>query len=83
MNRKVIKSVLSKKFKDWTKTIEDTYVRKLVEDNSIITGGCIASMLLGEKINDFDVYFTNKETTLAVAKYYVEKFNNANPMFNA
>jgi hypothetical protein len=50
----------------------------LVEKNTIITGGCIASMLLGEKINDFDLYFTNLETAEAVAKYYVARFNVKN-----
>lgn len=31
-------------------------------------------MLLKEDVNDFDIYFRNKETTLAVAKYYVDRF---------
>jgi hypothetical protein len=31
-------------------------------------------MLLGEDVNDYDVYFTNKETTKRVAEYYVEQF---------
>ena len=50
----------------------------MVEKNSIVTGGSIASMLLKEKVNDFDVYFTNKETTKAVAEYYVKEWNEAN-----
>jgi len=44
----------------------------LVRHNSIITGGSIVSLLLNEKVNDIDVYFTNKETVLAVCKYYIE-----------
>jgi hypothetical protein len=52
-------------------------VKKLVQSNTIITGGCIASMLLKEQINDFDIYFTNKETVIAVAKYYVAQFKNS------
>lgn len=74
MKAKTIKAILSKKFKSFAASIEDEAVRTLVEKNTIITGGCIASMLLGEKINDFDLYFTNKETTKAVAQYYVERF---------
>lgn len=31
-------------------------------------------MLIQEPVNDFDIYFTNKETVLAVAKYYVNLF---------
>lgn len=78
MNKKAIKAVLNKKFKDWLKSIEDKEVRKLVKENTIITGGSIASMLLKEKIKDFDVYFRNKETVLAVANYYAKKFNEGN-----
>lgn len=74
MKAKTIKALLTKKFNSFVATIEDEAVRKLVERNTIITGGCIASMLLGEKINDFDLYFTNLETTKAVAEYYVKRF---------
>lgn len=74
MKRKTIKAVLTKKFNAFTASIEDEKVRALVEKNSIITGGCIASMLLGDPINDFDLYFTNKETASAVAHYYVKRF---------
>lgn len=77
MKAKTIKAILAKKFKSFADTIEDEAVRKMVQNNTIITGGCIASMLLGEKINDFDLYFTDKATCLAVGKYYVEKFTKA------
>lgn len=76
MNKKIIKSVLSKKFKEFVNSIEDNEVQKLVGENSIITGGSIVSMLLGEEIHDFDIYFTNKETCEKVANYYVNKFNS-------
>ncbi|SHN77490.1 hypothetical protein [Desulfitobacterium chlororespirans] len=75
MKAKTIKAILAKKHKDFVASIQDEEVRKLVDKNSIITGGSIVSMLLGEKVNDFDYYFTNKETCLAVARYYVEQFN--------
>ena len=35
-------------------------------------------MLLGESVNDFDMYLRTKEATVAVANYYVERFR-ANP----
>jgi hypothetical protein len=38
---------------------EDEQVRKLALENTIVTGGSIASMLLNEKVNDFDIYFGN------------------------
>lgn len=79
MKSKTIKKILSKKFEDFVKSIKDKDVQKLVEANTIITGGCIASMLLKEDVNDFDLYFTNKETVMAVAAYYVREFKKDNP----
>ncbi len=75
MNRRIIKSILKNKFNSFCKSIKDPKVRKLVSLNSIITGGSIVSLLEKQKVNDFDLYFTDKETTLAVAKYYVAQFN--------
>lgn len=80
MKAKTIKSVLRKKHDDWLSSIDDDHVRTLARRNSIITGGCIASMLLKEKVNDYDIYFTDKDTVIAVAGYYVEQFNAANDM---
>jgi hypothetical protein len=79
MKKKTINQVLNKKFSEFCESIKDENVRKLVQNNSIITGGCIASMLLRERVNDFDIYFTNKETVLAVAKYYTKEWNEAHP----
>ena len=79
MKAKTIKSVLRRKIDAWLNSIEDEDLRKKCEKDAIVTGGCIASMLLGEKVNDFDVYFYNIETVEALAKYYVEKFKEKNP----
>ena len=78
MKSKTINAILSKKFDNFVDSIEDDVVKQLVRNNTIITGGCIASMLLGEKVNDFDLYFTNFETAQAVANYYVERFEVRN-----
>lgn len=78
MKAKIIKSVLRNKFNGLLASIEDEAVKEAVRRDGIITGGCIASMLLGEKINDFDVYFKNEDTVAAVAEYYVAKWK-ANP----
>ena len=76
MKSKTINSVICKKFDQFLNSIDDDSVKQLVNKNSIITGGCIASMLLKEPVNDFDLYFRDKETTLAVANYYVTKFKD-------
>ena len=77
MKGKTIRAVLAKKFNEFTDSIEDETVRSLVRRNTIITGGCIASMLLGERVNDFDLYFRDKETAVAVGAYYVGRFVKA------
>ena len=73
MKAKTIKQVIRKKVDSWLASITDETVRKQVEKNIVVTGGSIASMLLGEPVNDFDLYFTDIETTTAVANYYVNK----------
>jgi len=72
---KTIKAIISKKIGDWLESIEDISLRDRVRKNTIVTGGSIASMLLGEEVNDFDIYFRNIEITHALAKYYVDRFH--------
>jgi hypothetical protein len=79
MNRKTINKIISKKHEDFLKSITDENVRKLVDKNSIITGGSIVSLLLNETVKDFDYYFVDKETCKAVAEYYVNKFIELHP----
>lgn len=74
MKSKTIASVISRKVEHWLKHVDDHQLRDRMRDDIIITGGCITSMLLGDKPNDFDVYFRTYETTLAVAKYYALGF---------
>lgn len=42
-----------------------------VIDATIVTGGCIASMLLGEEVNDLDIYFKNRAIARKVGRYYL------------
>lgn len=74
MNKKIINSILVRKFNSFVESIKEQNVADAVRNNTVITGGCIASMLLKEKVNDFDIYFRDKQTTRLVAEYYVDKF---------
>ena len=78
--RSGIRRELATKIEEWLKTVEDEGLRSLIKRDVIVTGGSIASMLLGEKVNDYDVYFATKSTTAAVARYYVEKFIKTNQL---
>ena len=74
MNRKNIERNISRKINKWVKTISDTDLQDEINKNIVITRGCIVSLLTDDEINDYDVYFNNKETTLKVAKYYVNEW---------
>lgn len=79
MKAKTIKKVIRAKIEDWLDSIDDATVKAAASRDVIVTGGCIASMLLRETVNDFDVYFKTKETTIKVAEYYVTKFKENPP----
>lgn len=82
MQIKTMEKVLKGTFDRWVTSIDDENVRKMVEQNTIITGGCFVSMLQNEEVNDFDIYFRNRETVMAVALYYVKKRKGANTIYN-
>lgn len=75
MNSKNIKRHLKAKLKDWVSHIESEEIKKIVDENTIITGGAMVSLLTGETVHDYDVYFRTKEACIEVAKYYVDKWN--------
>lgn len=71
---KTIKAVLRKRTDLWIQSLPEQ-MRADARRDTIVTGGSIASMLLGEKVNDFDLYFRTKATTLAIARHYVDRFS--------
>jgi hypothetical protein len=72
---KNIKKALNAKIEDWLKSIDNVELVKVMRENIIITGGSIVSMLQGEEVHDYDVYFRTKEACRKVAEYYASKFN--------
>lgn len=79
MRRRNIKSVLRNKLDDWLESIDDPGVKLAVARDAVVSGGSIASLLMGETVNDYDVYFKTQDTALATAKYYVKKFSENPP----
>ena len=75
MNSKNIKKHLNAKLRDWISNIDDENIKTIIKENVIVTGGAIVSLLTGETLHDYDVYFRTKEACLAVARYYVDKWN--------
>ena len=80
MKKKTINKVLETKINEWLNSIEDETLRKWLKPRVIVTGGCIASMLLKEKVNDYDIYFTDIDAVRAVANHYVKKFQDRAPI---
>jgi len=78
-----IKLVIRKKINAWLATIKEPELVELLKRDTIVTGGCVTSMLMGERINDFDVYFKTFETAKAVATYYVQEFNTTKGTLSA
>ena len=79
MNGKHIKQHLNKKMEDWLASIDNEEVKKAIKGNVIITGGALVSLLTGDEVKDYDVYFKTKEALKTVAQYYVDKWNKDNP----
>lgn len=79
MQDKTIKKVLDSKIQDWLFSIKDENVRQIVSDNVIVTGGSIASLIMGNKVKDYDVYLRTKQAVIAVANYYTNEFSLNNP----
>jgi len=70
MQLKTIKKIISSKMEEWLESIIDTKLRSKVKNNLIVTGGCITSLLLNEKVNDYDIYIQNRDVLHDVIKYY-------------
>lgn len=82
MKIKTIQKILAGKHRAWCNTITDEAVRKLAQDNTIITGGSIVSLLTNQPVSDFDCYFRTPEAAFAIADYYVkELLKNPPPAF--
>lgn len=75
MKANTIKMVIRKKLNNILLSIDDLDVKGCFERDAIVSGGAITSMLLGEEINDYDIYFRTKESAKKIAEYYVSKFN--------
>lgn len=75
MNSKNIKKSLNAKINRWAESIEDEKIKSLVKKNVIVTGGAIVSLLTGQEVNDYDVYFRTRESAEEIAQYYINEFN--------
>ena len=71
MNERRIKEHLGNKVNEWVNTLPFE-LRGEVIKNCFVTGGSIVSLLLGDTVNDYDIYFTKEEVALKVALHYAK-----------
>lgn len=82
MTPKAVKGIIRRKIADWIENIHDQPLREHIADKIVVTGGSIASLLTDQKVNDFDVYFKDRETVIKVCQYYLARFaKNPPPKF--
>ena len=71
--RATIVKVLSRKVTDWLDTLPED-IRNEIKNEVLVTGGAITSMLLGEKVNDYDIYLKTQAAAKVLAQYYVDLY---------
>lgn len=79
MNTKTVSKVLLRKHNDFMDSISDSNIKEIFNKHSIITGGSIVSLLLNEKVNDYDYYLTDKCSCKKIAEYFVNQFKSYHP----
>jgi len=77
MKVKTIKRILTGILNKFAESITDETVKEMVLRDTIITGGSIASLLIKEPVNDYDLYFRSKATVKAVSEYYCKQIRDA------
>lgn len=78
---RTIKRVIRKKLESWIESLPEN-LRSVAHENVIVTGGAVASMLIGEEVKDFDLYFKTKSSVEEIARHYVEAWIKRKPDAN-
>lgn len=78
MKTKTIGQLCRRAMEGWVASLPQE-LQQPVTDDLILTGGSIASLFLGEPVNDWDVYFRSRATAKAVAEHYVGLFAASPP----
>jgi len=73
MKTKTIEKAIKNKIAAWANSVSDPVVADTIKNKTMVSGGAIASMLLKEQVNDFDIYFSTPEASLTVGYYYVQE----------
>lgn len=76
MQIKTIEKTIKSKLNEWLATISDEKLRSSVKENLLVSGGSIASMLMNEQVNDYDIYLMDLDVCKSLAEYYIKGFKD-------
>jgi hypothetical protein len=65
-----LKSKLNDKHNEFKKLVQSEEIWNLINENSFITGGCIASFIREEQPKDIDYFITNTEALNKIKEYF-------------
>lgn len=77
MQVKTIKKTIETKLNAWLETITDEKLKQDVKNNVLVSGGSITSLLVGETVNDYDIYLQDRSVLLRLTHYYVDPIEDA------
>jgi hypothetical protein len=75
MRKSTVNIVVSGMVDRWLASVTDEELKRDLKRDLIVSGGAISSLLGGEKVNDYDIYFRTMGVARRVAEYYVNIFN--------
>ncbi len=75
MQIKTINKIITTKLNEWLNSITDKDLSKSIKENLLLSGGSITSMLLNEKVNDFDIYIMDRDVLMKLVQYYTNKYS--------
>ena len=76
MQIKSIRKNIENKMNLWLNSITDDKLRTKVENNLLVSGGCITSLLLKEEVNDYDIYIKMQDVLYDLVVYYTQPYKN-------
>lgn len=78
MKKLQIEKLLTGVIKDFVSTINDENIKNIIIEKGYITGGCIPSMITDQWVNDYDIYFKDKESAENIKQYFTDNKESYN-----
>lgn len=70
MKAKQVEKLLSGVMNNFLLSIKDEEIKETLKNKSFISGGCIPSMLMGEWVNDYDIYLYDEFSAKNIKNYF-------------